>query len=517
MKKVVSGDILTTKMIEAVHLITDTVKTTLGPKGQNVIIDHSDFQPFITNDGVTIAENIESEDETLQTILTLTKEASINTNNDVGDGTTTTLVLLRAIFDKGLEMVKNGTNPIILKRKLNESLLEVKEMILRKNRKPSKEELTRIASISANDYEIGKMVSDAYFKVGLRSGIELLEHDEVSTKLVHGKGYKIPTRLASSYFLSNEDQVKLENSYLLLMQNNLGEIENIALILNTILKENRPLVVIAEDYRDSFIQEILALREETNANIYLLKIPEYGMKQQEILKDLRSISDAKITKCQEEIRIQDLGVLKAITLNKKDTIFSYQKNKNTEWRKKEILKQIKASQNDLEVEWNQRRYAMFQKGIVEIYVGAQTTTERREKKMRFLDALCAIDSASFGILPGSGIILLEISEQIEKQEIGFQIFADALKKPFYQILENAGIDSEDIYQKIHEKEFKYLYNVLEENYELVENSQVVDATKVVIEALNNAVSIASMLLTTNHLIINEYQNERNKLSGYNEM
>lgn len=517
MKKVVSGTLLTEKMTEAVHLICDTVASTLGPKGKNVIIDHSAFSPFITNDGVTIAENVESEDEVIETILSLTKEASIQTNLAVGDGTTSTLVLLKSIFDAGLECIQSGVSPMILKKELDKSVIEIAKMIKQKSRKPTKQELVQIAKISANDEEIGTLVSEAYLKVENRFGVQLLEQDEGNTKINYIKGYRMEMNLASPYFLHDSSAKQLKDSYILLMQKKWERIDDLAPMLNIILKEKRPLILVSEDYSDSFVQDVLTFHFETNSEIYLLKNPEYGTKQLELLKDLECISHGAIVDHPNETKIEHLGVIKNITIAKNEIVFSYQKSANVLKRRKEIFGQMKESQNDLEKKWNQKRMASFQKGFAEIKIGAPTTTERREKKMRFEDALCAMDTATQGILPGSGLVLLEISQKIEEDTIGMQILKEALKKPFYQILENAGIDAKNVFEQIQKQDFTYLYNVQTDEYEFASNTNVVDATKVVIESLVHAVSIAGMLLTTNHLIINEVQNEINKESDYTEM
>lgn len=517
MKKVISGEELIEKMQEAVHLMCNTVKTTLGPKGKNVIIDHSLFQPFITNDGVTIAENIESEDEILQTILTLTKESSINTNNQVGDGTTTTLVLLQTIFDQGIEQIKNGINPMILKRELEQSVKMIIEEIFSYSRKPTRAELQNIATISANDKEIGKIISTAYSKVKSRTGIELIEQEKEFDEMILKKGYMISTIIPSPYFLKKLAEEKLKDSYILLIQNSLAEIENLYKIINHIITEKKNLVILAEDFDDRITEEILNIKEETNCQIYLLKNPEYGLKSFDIFQDLQAISNATLIKKMEQISFESLGIIKNITINEKNVTFFSEKNNTIKKRKKEILTGLKKSETDLEISWNKTRLDMFQNGRIEILIGAPTKTEARERKMRFEDALWAIDIANHGILPGSGIVLLEISEKMNQTSIGNTILKSALQKPFFQILENAGINAEIIYQQVKKDHFKKLYNLSTDQYENKELTGVLDATLVVIEALKNAVSIASMLLTTNHLIVNEYQNDLAKENTLEEL
>lgn len=504
------------KMETAIHLIYDTVKSTLGPKGKNVIIDHSAFQPFITNDGVTIAENIESDDAVLETILTLAKEASIHTNNTVGDGTTTTIVLLGALFDSGLEMIKKGIAPLILKKELDESLKKIKNEINKKSRKPHLNELQKIATVAVNNTEDGMLISNAYKKVKNRLGIQLIEHDCKETYYQHIKGYTIESNLASPYFLNDSNIKLINNPYLLLFENALKDIDLLSETINKIILQKKDLIIFAEDYDQNIVQEILSLNAEIENKIYLLKTPEYGVKQQEILNDISSITNTIVVKNHQIVAEKDLGEISKIRISKKNITFFYQKSKAVDLRKKQALAQLKNAMNDLDKEWYSKRYNMFQNGLINIFIGAPTTIERREKKMRFEDALWAVDTAQQGIIPGSGIVLLELSEKMPLKTSGDQILKAALSNPFLQILKNAGLNSEEIYNQIKNLHFSCLYNVQKETYEKIQNTDIMDPTKVILEALENAVSIVGMLLTTNHLIINEHNNESFKNSIFNE-
>ena len=515
MKRVVSGKELQDKMVEAINLLCDTVKITLGPKGNNVIIDHSTFSPFITNDGVTIAENITSEDEVINTILELAKEASIKTNDNVGDGTTTTLVLLQSIFNEGIKLINNGTSPIILKRELDNYLDIIISKLKSMAHIPSKEELKNVAIISSNDEVIGKNITNAYLKVLNKDAISIKEGEEDITKINYLKGYMIDSLLASPYFLKGLNKKIYNEPYLLLINNNLDDIEYIANIINRVIKEKENLIIIASDYTDDVIQNILELNMNYEKEIILLKTPEFGFKQIEILKDLEVISNAKIISDISNINNYFLGKVKRIEIDNEKVIINYQNNNNI----KDYLTKLEGDLKNTisEKEFISNRINMFKKGKVEILVGAKTTTERREVKMRYDDALWAISAAKDGVLPGSGITLAKISDELDDNSNASKILKIALNKPLKQILDNSGLNYVEIYQELKSNNFNILYNINNNTFENIKDTLVIDALNVVINAIKNAISIAGMLLTTTSIIINEYQNNMNIVNNYTDM
>lgn len=513
MKKIISGKELQDKMCEAINLLCRTVKTTLGPKGSNVIIDHSSLSPFITNDGVTIAENIESNDGAINTILELAKEASIKTNELVGDGTTTTLVLLESIFNDGVKLINDGKNPMVLKKEINDELKEVLLLIDKQSRKPNKNELTKIAKISANDESIGEIISKTYFKIKNKNAISIKENETPETKVIYLNGYSITTNIASPYFFKNTNIINLHKPYILLINNYLNNINEIANVINFVINENRNLVIIANDYDEHLINEITSMYMDNICNIILLKSSEYGINELITLEDVGILSNATLIKDTSSISLNTLGLVKEIQIEKEITQFIFDKTEKITNRIFKIKKQIKNDFNDIEHDFNLKRLAMFSNGLAEVLVGAPTITERREKKMRFDDALWAIDAASNGILPGAGITLLKINNELNDNSI----LKNSLEKPFKQILYNAGLDYNLIYENIKKYNFEKLYNVLNEEYEECLSSNVLDATSIVKNSLINAVSISSMLLTTTSLIINEYTNNIKSFDGYNEI
>ena len=508
MKKVITGKELYDCEEKAIALLCGTVKKTLGPRGSNAIIDHSLMNPFITNDGVTIARNIESEDERINTILTLAKEASIKTDETVGDGTTTTLVLLESLFKSGLAKIKDGLNPHLLKNELDEALENIIEEIKKESKTPTEENYYNIASIAASNKNIGKLITRMYLKVGSAIKIEESKTSETYTKIING--YSFEPLLASPYFFNNTNEIIYKNSLILIMLKEVNEIGEISEIINYTIEKRIPLVILATDYTEEVINEVLSLNLSKITNVTLLKLPEYGLHQMEVLKDLEIISNAKIAKSSDELSLNNLGKYEEIKITKElATINNNLQSKVIKRYINNLKEKISTIDDDFELEFQSNRLSKLTNGIGIIYVGATTTTEAREKKMRFDDAFCALNCAANGIIPGSGLILLKIKENLEAKNNGSIILKEALDKPFMQILENVGINPSNIYNKIKASDFNIIYNVFENKFETISKTKVIDPTTVVITSLKNAVSIAGMLLTTTSLIINEQQESIN--------
>jgi len=513
MKKVINGEDLKIKMKNAIDLLCNTVKTTLGPKGNNIIIDHSDFTPFITNDGVTIAKNIESDDVVINTILELAKEATIRTNENVGDGTTTTLVLLQSIFDEGLKAIDKGVSPIILKRELDELLKEIVLRIESKSRKPKNSELLNIAQVSANGKEIGEIVFEVYSKIKDRNSITIKEGID-KTVVNYLKGYTFDTIIASEYFFSEEKEISYKSPYILLVEDTLSEIEKLSSILNKIYQDNKSLVIIANDYSDTFVNEILSLVFNDSYNIVLLKTPDYGVKQLNILRDIESISLSKITT--NEFDFKSLGIVKNIKINKETSTMDFSFNNEVRERIETLKNKEKKESDIYQKEFYNKRISMLKRGTAEILVGSPTSTERREKCMRFEDALCSISVSNNGVLAGGGMTLFEIGSNLEENSNASIILKTALMSPLKQIINNSGLEEDVVISKIIDSKFSKIFNVETNEFELVKDTVILDSKEVVINSVINAVSIASMLLTTTSLVINENKNI-SKLRDYNDL
>lgn len=511
MKNVITGQELQEKMEIAIKLLCGTVKQTLGPKGNNVILDSSDLSPYITNDGVTIAKNIESDNKEINTILEIAKESSIKTDEVVGDGTTTTLVLLESIFLNSLEYIKTGIHPVVLKEELDKSLKQIIKMLSKLKQKPSKKMLQNIALISANDKEIGSLVNKSFQIVKDKSAILIEENDNNKTYITHFEGYYFDTTLASHYFLQNEPSIEFQDAYLLMLEHDITNLESIHMILNEAMNQNRPLIIIAENFEDYLIQSVLSLTLDGKLKCCLLKLEEYGLKSRMIKEDLEMISGAKILEHENEISSNSIGHLSHIIINQEQTKIAFTKNEETEKYVQQIRKKLDAEKEEFNKEFYKKRISMFTHGLIKINISAPTRTECREKRMRLEDALCAVSVSQNGILPGSGLSLYQIADQLNEDTIGNVIWKMTLIKPLEQILWNAGLDSKSIRNQIKENDFKFLYNVKTNQLESISKTEVIDPYEVVISSLKHACSIATMLLTTSSLVINE-----KIISTYNE-
>ena len=333
---------------------------------------------------------------------------------------------------------------------------------------------------------------------------------------MHQKGYLFETILASNLFFTDKNEVELENVYLLIINNYLVDIEQIALFINEALNKNKSLIVLADDYSDDIINNILALNSEQNEKVYLLKIPEYGKNKLDLLNDLELISNCKIINDINNIDLYFLGEVNGLKLTNEESIIYFTENNNIKEKIKELRYLIK---DNLVKDDNflYKRIAMFENGIINILVGAPTSTERREKRMRYDDALCAISSASRGVLIGSGIAFYKLSKEVSKEEMISDILLNCLKEPLKQILYNAGLNQNEIIKNIEKSKYNLIYNVLEDKYEEIDKTIVLDSTEVVVNSLINACSIASMLLTTTSLIINEYKNNAHKINDFTDL
>lgn len=307
MKKVVCGSELQEKILESISLLCGTVKQTLGPKGNNVLIDHSTFSPFITNDGVTIAKNIESEDQVVAAILEIIKEASIKTDEEVGDGTTTTLVLLESLYKQSIQYINNGASPILLKKELDKNLAIILQELQKLKSKASISNLKNIATISAGDEELGQIAYQVMRKVKEKSAITIKEVPNDKISLSFFKGYSCEISLASPYFLIDTNILNFEDAYILLLNASLHNLEYISFILNDIIKNNQKLVIIANDFEEHTVEELVSLSLIENISLCLLKIEDYGMHIYEIMKDIACITGANIIEQGSSITGKDIG------------------------------------------------------------------------------------------------------------------------------------------------------------------------------------------------------------------
>lgn len=516
MKKVITGKDLQEKILESLNLLCETVGSTLGPKGSNVIIDHSLFSPFITNDGATIASNIESEDEVINTILEITKEASLKTNELVGDGTSSTLVLLQAIYSNSLEYVNKGLNPIYLKRLLDEELTHILKLLEQEKKSPSKETLEAIASIAANDSEIGHLVSKVYEKVKKKEAITLKEVETNTLSFKIQKGYTFSSTLPNKLFLKEKKKQELKRTAILLLDDDLLDLECISSILNYVDKRKINLVLIANNFSESVIQELVSLTLDDDLACIPLKLESFGTEKNYLYTDLAFITKAKICSTDSWIKEDSLGYIDSLSYTDESTTINFAKTKDLQ---KYIakLEALRKEKNTLDEEIFFKRIAMLSKGLAVIEVGGPTKTEMHEKKMRIEDAICAYDAAKDGVVLGGGITFLKIASSLKENTIQEKIFLKSLEKPFFKLMDNAGMNKITVKEEIEESNYQILFNIKENRMEDIKTTKVIDPLKVIKNILINATSIATMLLTTSSLVINEYKNSFNKEGEYTEI
>lgn len=516
MKKIVSGKILRENMLEAINLLCDTVKQTLGPKGNNVIIDHSSFSPFITNDGVTIAKNIESDDPVLGSIIEIAKEASIKTNDNVGDGTTTTLVLVQSLITLAIKEINNGTNPIILKRDLFKELENILKVLNNLKLKGSNRTQEDIAMISANDHNIGKVVNEVVKKIDDKSAIVIKEDSCNNIRVQYKKGYSCEISHPSEYYFQEKSNMNFNDAQILIINDIVNSTDDISSCLNEAIIHNKSLIIIAKDFDSYLVNEIMSLNLERKVNCIMVKISEYGFRERLVQKDLEIITKATIAENSQHITGENIGIAKNIYIDKHslridfkvdETIKNYVKN----------IDSMAIDCNDFELEFLNKRKAMFKEGIVEITIGAPTKIECHEKRMRLEDAICSTFASKNGFLLGGGVTLLNIANVIDTSSVAGIIWKETLTKPFEQIMINSGLDAKEIEKTIKENNYTKVYNVYTDSFEDKTKTKVVDAYDVIVNSLTNACSTAIMLLTTNSLIINEAKNNLNKVNEYTEL
>ena len=487
MKKVIGPDELKIKIKEALELLCDTVSKTLGPSGNNILLDTKDLAPFITNDGVTIASSISSSDEATKALLEIIKEASMKTNEMVGDGTTTTLVLLKAIYDLGLKEMEKGTSLYNLKKIWQEELKKILDEIEQKSRKPTTNDLYQIAYSACNDEVLSNVSVDAILKVKTKNAIKILASKTKETYFDYVNGYVLNSFLSHEYFLNGDDKIAITHPYVLIYKGFLDDLEEISSMINPLLKAKESIILMTEGYSKELKETCLSLYYEKKVYIYLLELPTYDSMLFELYKDLESLID--------------FSHLKEVVFTREETIlFS---NQDTNKRKEELKKEILMCHSDYQKEDLQRRLSMLETGLCTIYVGGYTEIEKKEKIMRLEDALCSLEVSFYGVNIGSGVTLYQI-----KKENKNLLLSEILDIPLKQIILNNGISSLELEKHLKQNE---IYNFTIEKWEDMNLTNVLDATKVCTTSLQNAFSIALMHLNLSFLVINvDEKNERDE-------
>jgi chaperonin GroEL len=505
-------------ILRGVDTLADAVKVTLGPKGRNVVLEKSFGSPMITKDGVTVAKEIELEDKFENMGAQMVKEVASKTSDVAGDGTTTATVLAQSIYREGSKLVAAGVNPMSLKRGLEKGVEVVVEE-LKKLSKPTKdqEEIAQVGTISANnDQTIGNIIAEAMNKVGKEGVITVEEAKSMETTLEIVEGMQFDRGYLSPYFVTDPEKmlVSLNDPYILLNEKKISSMKDMIPILEQIAKMGRPLLIIAEDVEGEALATLVVNKLRGTLQAAAVKAPGFGDRRKAMLEDIAILTGGKVISEDlglklENVSVNDLGTAKTITVDKDNTtvVDGGGSRKDLEGRVKQIRAQIEETTSDYDREKLQERLAKLIGGVAVIKVGAATETEMKEKKARVEDALNATRAAvEEGIVPGGGVALVRASKGLEKvklegeEQSGLNIIARALEEPIRMIANNAGAEGSVVVEKVKEGKGAFGFNAETGQYEDLMKAGIIDPTKVTRFALQNAASVAGLLLTTEAMI-----------------
>ncbi|HLI63662.1 MAG TPA: chaperonin GroEL [Terriglobales bacterium] len=528
-KQILHGEESRQSILRGVNVLADAVKVTLGPKGRNVVIEKKFGSPLITKDGVTVAKEIELKDPLENMGAQMVREVASKTSDVAGDGTTTATVLAQAIYREGVKTVAAGANPMALKRGIEKAVAAVcgtadedgkyqGAALDKYSQKVSGDMIAQVGTISANnDATIGKIIAEAMKKVGKDGVITVEEAKTMETQLEVVEGMQFDRGYLSPYFVTDPERMEavLENAYILIHEKKISSMKDLLPLLESIAKGGRPLVIVAEDVEGEALATLVVNKLRGTLQVAAVKAPGFGDRRKAMLQDIAILTGGKaITEDLgiklENVQIQDLGQAKKVTIDKDNTTIVEGKGKaaDIEGRVKEIRSQIEKTTSDYDREKLQERLAKLVGGVAVIKVGAATETEMKEKKARVEDAMHATRAAvEEGIVPGGGVALLRCQEAVEAlklegdEKIGANIVRRALEEPLRQIVENAGEEGAIVVGKIKEhKDPNYGYNAQTGQFEDLVKAGVIDPTKVTRTALQNAGSIAALMLTTEALV-----------------
>lgn len=508
------------KMKKGVDILADAVKVTLGPKGRNVVIEKKFGAPAITKDGVSVAKEIELEDAIENMGAQMVKEVASKTADMAGDGTTTATVLAQSIISEGLKNVAAGANPMDLKRGIDKAVIAVVEDLRRQSTTVGKDnkKIEQVATISANnDSNIGKLIAQAMGKVGNEGVITVEEAKGTETTVDIVEGMQFDRGYLSPYFVTNTEKMQIEfsNPYILICEKKISTLQDILPILEATMKAGRPLLIIAEDVEGEALTTLVVNKLRGSLKIGAVKAPGFGDRRKEMLQDIAALTGGTVISEEQGIQLSSatlefLGQAESVTIDKDNTTVVGGKGKkaNIVARVNQIKSQIETTTSDYDREKLQERLAKLAGGVAVLYVGAATEMEMKEKKDRVDDALHATRAAvEEGIVAGGGIAFIRAIESLAKMKgsngdeaTGIAIVRRALEEPLRQIVANAGIEGSIVVQKVKEGKDDFGFNARTEVYEKMLAAGVIDPTKVSRVALENAASIAGMLLTTECVI-----------------
>src|SRR5713101_1725738 len=517
-KTISYGEEARQRILHGVNKLADAVKVTLGPKGRNLVIEKKFGSPTITKDGVTVAKEIELKDALENMGAQMVREVASKTSDVAGDGTTTATVLAQAIFREGVKTVAAGANPMALKRGIDKAVERAIEEIKRLAKPVKGDAIAQVGTVSANgDSTIGNIIAEAMNKVGKDGVITVEESKTMDTSLEVVEGMQFDRGYLSPYFVTDPERMEavLENPLILIHEKKISSMKDLLPLLEQVAKMGKPMLIIAEDVEGEALATLVVNKLRGTLNIAAVKAPGFGDRRKAMLEDIAILTGGKVISEDlgiklENVKLEDLGRAKKITIDKDNTtlVEGNGKQSDIEGRVKTLRAQIDETSSDYDREKLQERLAKLVGGVAVIKVGAATETEMKEKKARVEDAMHATRAAvEEGIVPGGGVALSRCVSALDKlklegdEQIGVNIVKRALVEPLRQIAENAGEEGAIVLGKVNDsKDANYGFNALTSEYEDLVKAGVLDPTKVVRTALQNAGSIASLMLTTEALV-----------------
>ncbi len=518
-------------ILAGVNALADAVKVTLGPKGRNVVLEKSFGSPTITKDGVTVAKEIELENKFENMGAQMVREVASKTSDVAGDGTTTATVLAQAIFREGSKLVAAGHNPMEIKRGIDkavETIVEHLAKISKQTRDPA--EIAQVGTVSANgDATIGKLLSEAMEKVGKEGVITVEEAKTAETSLDVVEGMQFDRGYLSPYFVTDPERMEatLEDCYILLSEKKISNMKDLLPVLEAIARQQKPLLIVAEDIEGEALATLVVNKLRGTLSCCAVKAPGFGDRRKEMLKDIATLTGGQVIAEElglklENVTISDLGQAKTIKVDKDNTtiVDGAGKKDKIKARQNEIRQQVENTTSDYDREKLQERLAKLVGGVAVIKVGAATETEMKEKKARVEDALHATRAAvEEGIVPGGGVALLRAQKALDKldvsdeQRFGVSIIRRSIEEPLRQIVGNAGEEGSIVVNKVREGKGNFGYNAATNEYGDLVAMGVIDPAKVVRSALQNAASVAGLMLTTEALVADKPKEEKGGAPG----
>src|SRR3954467_7005240 len=522
-KQIIHGEESRQAILRGVNRLADAVKVTLGPKGRNVVIEKKFGSPTITKDGVTVAKEIELKDALENMGAQMVREVASKTSDVAGDGTTTATVLAQAIFKEGVRTVAAGANPMALKRGIEASVAKVVEEIHKLSKPVAGDMIAQVGTVSANgDKTIGTIIAEAMDKVGKDGVITVEESKTMETMLEVVEGMQFDRGYLSPYFVTHPDRMEavLDEPFILIHEKKISSMKDLLPLLEQIAKMGKPLLIIAEDVEGEALATLVVNKLRGTLNIAAVKAPGFGDRRKAMLEDIAILTGGKVISEDlgiklDSIKIDDLGRAKKVTIDKDNTtlVEGNGKHSDIEGRVKTLRAQIEETSSDYDREKLQERLAKLVGGVAVIKVGAATETEMKEKKARVEDAMHATRAAvEEGIVPGGGVALVRAAKVLEKfltnpegegdadEQIGVNIVRRALEEPLRQIVQNAGKEGAVVVEKVRSGKGSFGFNAATEVFEDLVEAGVIDPAKVTRTALQNAASIAGLMLTTEAMV-----------------